>query len=162
MKYIFLFLACFSFSNSFAQNTCPVKRGYAFYTVNMPGTIRVDEQGNQVRPDPMIERVIYLEAASSLTFMTDSMTEGSRYIQASAGRFKGLEVNAGKQTADGKNFTFQARKGYVLWKLQLETMSERLGPALKCTRIVIRSQQRGKTCKFYLYKETELEGIPRY
>lgn len=110
----------------------------------------------------MIERVIYLEAASTMKFMLDSVLYGSRYIKASAERLKGLQVNAGKQTADGKYFTFTARKGYVLWKIQLETMSEKSGAALNCRQILLRTKLGGKTCKFYLYKETELEGIPRY
>jgi len=162
MKYLLFFLASYASYASFGQSTCPVKRGYAFYTVHMPGTIRVDEQGNQVRPDPMVERVIYLEAAPSLKIMPDSVLYGSRYSKLSTERLKGLQVNAGKQSGDGKYFKFTARKGYVLWKLQLETMSERSGAPLNCRQIVIRTKQGGRTCKFYLYKETELEGMPRY
>jgi len=162
MKYLIILLAGFSFSTASAQTVCPVKRAYAFYTVNMPGTIRVDEQGNQVRPDPMIERVIYLEAAPTLKFLPDSVFYGDRFINGKSERVKGSQVNTGKQKSDGKNFIFQARKGFVLWKIQLETMGEKSGAALNCRRIVIRTRLGTKTCKFYVYRETELEGIPRY
>ena len=46
---------------AFGQNNCNIKRGYAFYTISMPGMIMRDDNGNEVPAIPNEERCIYLE-----------------------------------------------------------------------------------------------------
>ena len=162
MKQLSIFIFLLTSFTASAQSSCPIKRAYAFYTVNMPGMIRVDDEGNQVRPDPMIERVIYIECYTPGLVVPDSALYGNVYVKFKIERIKGQHVNVGKKTTDGKYFTFTARKGYYLWKLQMETMGEKSGAALNCRNIVLKARAAGKTCTFKLNLETELEGIPRY
>ena len=163
MKKFFLFIMFLAgLSSVFSQSTCPIKRAFAFYTVNMPGTVRVDDKGNEVRPDPMIERVIYLECSGTAMPVLDSVLYKDRYIKGSLERIREQSVTAGIKANGNMPFRLTARKGYNLWKLQLETMNQTLSPAINCPLITIRTRVKGKPCKCNLYKEDELQGIPRY
>ncbi|MBL0056825.1 MAG: hypothetical protein IPP31_11725 [Chitinophagaceae bacterium] len=161
-SFLLILVSVFIHGDLFSQSGCGIKKAHAFYTVHMPGTIRVDEQGNQVRPDPLIERVIYLESVGNKMPVSLTVSYDNKTLKASLERVMENEVIAGKTVLNQTEYRIKATKGYSLWKLQLETAGEKSSAKPGCKRIILRFRSSGKWCKTYLYNERELEGMPRY
>jgi hypothetical protein len=145
---------------SYGQNSCVVKRGYAFYIVNMPGMIMKDDNGRDVQPTPNIERFIYIECSGSKMPVIESILYNNSPMTTTITRVEGAEISAGKKTGGGGEYKLSAKKGNTLWKADLANDKIQIKP--DCKNIIIKTKAGGKFCKTYIYKETELEGIPRY
>jgi hypothetical protein len=93
---------------------------------------------------PVIESILYNNSPMATTIT----------------RVEGAEISAGKKAGVGGEYKLSAKKGNTLWKADLANDKIQIKP--DCRNIIIKTKAGGKSCKTYIYKETELEGIPRY
>ena len=159
--YLFLFSSCFNFVAP-AQNTCPVKRAYAFITVSMPGMIAVDEKGNPREAVPSMERCIYLECSGSRMPLIDQILYDNSAMKSTLSRINGSTIIVGKQRENGFELKLTCRKGYTLWKVELNPVDQQLTIKQDCKNIIIKSRFAGRLCRINLYREAQLMSLPRY
>lgn len=163
MKKILLSISLLAFILvSCAQSNCGIKRAYAFYTVNMPGMVMKDENGREVRPEPNIERFIYIEYTGAKMPLIETILYNNIHYTTTLTRVEGMIVSAGKKVPGGQDFTITCSKGNTLWKIDLAAANENAKAKENCKNIILRYKTGNKPCKNYIYKETEITGLPRY
>ena len=150
---------------SCAQNNCNVKRGYAFYTMSLPGMIMKDDNGNDVPPVINIERFIYIECVGTNMPVIQSVLYNNSEYKPAITRVTEKTVSVGRMQASGEGmgvYKLTARKGYTLWKIDLQPANDNTNVKQDCKNIIIKTTDKGKICKFYIYKEILLASLPRY
>jgi hypothetical protein len=160
-KHLFLSgIVMASYFVSFGQNAERIQRAYAFFTSSTPGMIRVDENGNPVKPDPIIERFIYIECPGTKTPVITTVLYNKTAYTPGIARVDEMNVHVGKKNENGQEIVLTPKKGDRFWKLTLEDPNGRV-PA-DAGNIIIQGKTGGKTYKFYVYKEIQLLAPQRY
>ena len=157
-----LVLASFFSFPTIAQNSCPIKRAYSFYTVSVPGMIPVDDKGNPVQAVISIDRSVYLECSGGKMPVIDKILYDNSTMKTIISRIIGSTVIVGKHAENGHDFEITCRKGYTLWKVELYPEDQNHTIGQDCRNIIIKSRYAGRLCKLSLYKETRLMSLPRY
>jgi len=162
MKVLFLHIfLLMSFSASFAQSHCTVKKAYAYYNVSMPGVQMADENGNPIPPKPNITRFIYVEYSGSKMPDIKSVLYNNIALDYTVVGVKAKTVSIGdKKLNPGKAIT--AKKGNSFLQINLQPFEGKTMPDTDCKNIIINSKAAGKLCKFYVTRETAFATPPRY
>lgn len=156
---IFLFAIVFT---SCGQNNCSIKRGYAFYTVSMPGMIMRDDNGNEVAPIPSVQRFIYIECSGTKMPVIETVLYDNISLKTAITSAIGSTVTVGKNFQHGEDYKLTAARGNQFWKIDLYPVDDKQLVKRQNNNIIIKSKEKSKLCKFYIYKETELMTLPRY
>lgn len=149
------------FSVSFAQGSCNIKKGYAFYNVSMPGTQMADENGKPIPPKPNITRFIYVEYSGSKMPEIKSVLYNGVSLDFYVLRVKEKKVSVGDKKLNPGN-TITAKKGNSFIHVTLQSFEGKTMPDADCKDIIVKSKLAGKLCKFYITREKEFETLPRY
>lgn len=158
-----LFLSVFllaAISTSFAQSNCMVKKAYAYYNSSMPGTQRMDEQGNKIDPKPIITRFIYVEYSGAKAPEIAAVTYNNAALDFRIILLKVKTVFAGDKQFNPKN-SITAKKGNSFLRIDLQPLEGKEMPDTGCKNIVIKSKVAGKTCTLKLQNEKEFITPPR-
>ena len=163
MKRIFLYgIISFFFNISFGQNPGKIQRGYAFFTSSTPGMIRVDDNGNQVTPAPIIERFIYVECPGTKMPMVSTVLYNKTAYTSTVQFVNETTVHAGKKNENGQEIVLNPKKGNRFWMIELQGSSGQEPKPGAVRNIIITSKAGTALYKFYLYKETQLQAPDRY
>lgn len=123
MKYLYLLIvATFFFCAANAQGKCVVLKAGAYYTVQQPGNIAVDENGRKRKASPAKERIIYIATSCTNTPVISLLKYGSVAAKAAIENIAGNEVALAND--EGKSIYFKAPKGAHIWKISVEQNDE--------------------------------------
>lgn len=144
------------------QPGCILKKAYAYFTQNMPGNIFRDDKGNPVRPEPDIERTIYIETSGNKMPVLEKVLYNTVPMRTIISRIDGPTLRPGKLFLDGKDILITCKPGNMIWKIDPEVITGNKIVPVGCSHIIIRIRSGRKSCQLSLKQETELMGIPRY
>lgn len=148
---------------SCAQTRCSVKKGYAYYTVSMPGTQMVDDNGNPVPPRPDVGRFIYLEGDTSAGMPEiDSVLYDNSPLKANISPVEGNSAVVGNKFLNNNELTITAKKGHSLWRIDLFPPADTDSLNLDCKNILLKLKFNGKACEYKITQESQLMTLPRY
>ncbi len=147
---------------SCGQNNCTIKRGYAFYTVSMPGMIMRDDNGNEVAPIPSVQRFIYIECSGTKMPLIETVLYDNIPLKTTITSAIGSTITVGKNFQHGEDYKLTAARGNQFWKIDLYAVADKPFDKRQNKNIIIKTKEKSKLCKFYIYKETELMTLPRY
>ena len=147
---------------SCSQTNASIKRGYAFYTVNIPGMIMKGEDGRDIEPKLNLDRYLYIECGGIKMPVIESISYDNKPMKYELTRVEGTTVSAGKTQLNSSDYTITTKKGNTLWKIDLAASDENVLINKGCKNIIIKTRMGKKLTKFYLYKEIEIMGLPRY
>jgi hypothetical protein len=145
----------------FAQNTCGIKKGYAWYNVSMPGMQMADEKGNPVDPKPNITRFIYVEYIGTKMPDIKAVLYNATELSFSVVAIKEKTVWVGDKKLNPNN-SITAKKGNSLLKIDLQPADGKTMPDTGCKNIVIKIKGAINSCSFKLLKETAFMSLPMY
>jgi hypothetical protein len=158
------FLSSFLMAGVFqscAQKPCPVKTGYAYYNVSMPGMQMADENGNPVPVKPYITRFIYVEYKDSAPPEILTVLYDSSALLFTVALLKEKTVAIGdKDLNPGKTIT--VKKGYSFLKIDLQAANGKTMPGPDCKNITIKSKVAGKINSLQIKNEQEFATHPHY
>lgn len=157
-----IFFLVLALNVSAQKNGAAIKKASAFYTVVMPGTVRMGENGQPENPGPTINRIIYLECAGIKMPVIDNVLYANTPYKFRLTRIKESMIGVGKISAKSKEYTILAQKGNTLWKMELEETEGQTKVPGDCRFIIIRNKINSRIDKFYLYQETQLYTPPSY
>ncbi len=146
---------------SVAQNSCTIKKAYAFYNASMPGVQMVDENGSPIPVLPMYTRFIYVEYTGSKMPEIKTVLYNNVILLFSIESVKEKTVLIGDQSIKPNNI-INAKKGNSFLKIIVHADLEKTMPEIDCKNIVIKSKFAGKRCTFYVTRETAFASLPRY
>ena len=95
---------------------------------------------------PLIETVLYEDVPCKATLTRET----------------GATVTVGKNVAHNEDFKLTARNGYQFWKIALYPVDDKQMIKQQNNYIIIKTREKKRLCKFYIYKETQLLSLPRY
>ncbi len=151
-----------SMTGSFAQKNCSIKKAFAFYTVSVPGMIRKDDNGNEVRPTPSVERTIYMECSGTKAPVLEAILYDNIILKTTVTKAETAMITVGRKPNAEKDYTLTAAKGNTIWKVLLQPADEKTAVAEDCKNIIIKSRSGSKACRYNINKEAELVGLPNY
>jgi hypothetical protein len=162
---IALLLTSFLIVNGSAQNYLILKRGYAFYTVSIPGMAMADEKGNVINPKPTIDRFLYIETIGiKPPDITNVSYDKANYAPVFTNVGSGI-VHVGKSETGGNEITLIAREGYTIWKVDLHLFDEKAVIPAKVKNILVAYKEGSRERRYSIYrisKETQLMTPDRY
>lgn len=146
-----------------AQPKCNLHKAYAWFTVSIPGTQMVDENGNRVPPVLQVSRFIYLDWKGNNKPVIETVYYNNVAFTAIPEKANGNTVSVGKDLDNEKNIVIKAKKGYTLWKLALQPVVDKPQDPAGCKNIVIKLKLAGKVCTYKIPAgETQLYSPPSY
>lgn len=158
---LFAFLLLSTTGSCMAQNSCNIKKAYAFYHVSMPGTQMVDENGNPIPPKANITRFIYVEYSGTKMPVINTVLYNNTPLSFSAVSVKAKTVSVGDKKLNPNN-SITAKKGNSFLKIDLQPAEGKTMPDTDCKSIIIKSKIGSKLCKFYVLNEKEFVSPPSY
>jgi hypothetical protein len=161
MKILFLHIVLLAGFSAFAQSSCTVKKGYAYYNVSMPGAQMADENGNPIPPKPIITRIIYIEYSGAKAPEIKTVLYNNTALNYTVTKLKEKTVTVGDKEFNPKNI-ITARKGYSFLQIDLQPFEGKTMPAVNCRSIIIKSKTGGKTCTLNIRGEKVFLTPPRY
>lgn len=146
-----------------AQFKCNLNKAYAWFTVSIPGAQMVDDNGNRVPPVPQVSRFIYLEWRGMKKPVIETVYYNNMAFTATGEKANSNTVSVGKDLYSEKNIVIRAKKGYTLWKLELQPVVDKPQDPAACRNIVIKLKLAGKVCTYKIPAgETQLYSPPMY
>lgn len=128
-----------------------VKKAYAFYKVQAPGNIPVDDDGKPLSGVDTV-RFIYLEAAGNAQPVITNAGYRGRVYDASV--FAVEETPVVMKLVNGKDMTIKVDKGNRLW---LAELTEGIGRSGYSSKIMLRVTLNKKRFTVTVGKEVEVE-----
>jgi hypothetical protein len=114
-----IFLLLLLFSTAKAQGY-RIQKAQAFFTITIPGMARRDENGNTIKPEPVIGRFIYIECKYNGKPKIDSVFYNGILFKASIADKEETDLKIGIKNNDGYPVIFNPKKGNHIWKVYLE------------------------------------------
>ena len=146
-----------------AQNKCSIYKATAYFTVSMPGTQFVDENGNRIPPVPNVQRIIYLECTGKKEPVIQSIAYDNTLYHAQVSDSTVNTVAVGKRFQDEKAVVLKPRKGNRLWKLELQPVIDKPQSPDACKNITIKLRVNNTVCSFHITgSEMQLYTLPAY
>lgn len=149
-------------SISFAQTKGGIIKGYAFYSVSIPGAQMVDDQGNPIPPIPVITRFIFIECAGTKNPGIEKVLYNNMPVPAKISKVEGNTVLPGNQFDNSIVQRITAKKNNSLWKIVLQPTDGYKDMEQDCKNIIIKTGINKRACLFKLQKEKEIMSLPRY
>jgi len=146
-----------------AQVKCNLNKAYAWFTVSIPGTQMVDDNGNRIPPVPQVSRFIYLDWKGMNKPAIETVYYNNIAFTATVEKADNNTVTVGKAFDNEKEIVIKAKKGYTFWKLELQPVIDKPQDPAGCKNIVIKLKLAGKVCSYKIPAgETQLYSLPRY
>lgn len=138
-----------------------IKKGYAFFTVSLPGNIIVIK-GKTIPTAHNVERFIYVETKGSETPDVDSVIYRGIPVKVSIQAAGDQPFTPGIKKSNGQKIILTPQKGNHLWKITLQEITGSLSVPKHSRPIVIREHIDSRTRNFIINKEDELSTPDRY
>lgn len=146
-----------------AQVKCNLNKAYAWFTVSIPGTQMVDENGNRVPPVLQVSRFIYLEWKGMNKPVIETVYYNNIAFTATVEKAGNNIISVGKDLNTEKDIVIKVKKGYTCWKLVLQPVVDKPQDPAACKNIVIKLKLAGKVCTYKIPAgETQLYSPPSY
>ncbi len=142
------------------QTFCPVKNGYAFYTLTIPGMQRVDENGNRINPKAVKQRFIYLESQSGVMFSIEDVYYNNIPVKKFTVVAAENVVNLGFADGTGNPLKIKAGKKFNLWKITIEPKEN--DKEKENTTISVKIKSAKKVSIFIIKKEIQISTPDSY
>lgn len=159
---VLIIVALFLFvpGNSFAQKSDVISNVYAYFIEQLPGTIRVDKDGNPFPVNIDTITIIYVETGSKNISWIHAVKDGRRFTIA-AQQLVQVPFNAGKLN-NGNSISLCVQKNNFLWQLYLkpDPLQKINSFKLNDNRIIITGKYKGKTVSKKSGIPQQLETIP--
>lgn len=97
----------------------PVKKIYATYTVQQPGNIPVDPDGNPLPLPRTVNYVVYVETSTGDVNWDEAWIDGGHY-KVNAILLKEGPFDAGVNVSTGRKMIINPSKNNQLWQLELQ------------------------------------------
>ena len=149
-------------AGAFAQKSCSIKKAYAFYTISVPGMIMKDDNGNDVRPTPSVERIIYMECSGTKAPVIEALLYNNTILKTTVTKTETGTITVGRKPNTEKDYTLTAGKGNTIWNIVVQQADGNTAVGEGCKNIIIKSRSGNKVCRYNINKETELMGLPNY
>jgi hypothetical protein len=159
-KIISTLLLFFFIANAFAQKPCSVLTANAFYSINMPGNMPVDENGNQRKVKPNLSRTIFISSNCNVAPTISKVMYDNISAPFFIEKAKDDEVNNLMDDANNK-IKLNVSKSSFLWKITL-VQSGGISIPEKAKTILIEWKQKTKTNILAIKKEAQLATLPTY
>jgi hypothetical protein len=160
-KYQLIFLlvvVCFS-SNA---QTSITQKAWAFYTISLPGREQTDLDGKKIKPQPVIERFIYIETNYKNKPAIDSVFYNSVLFTATIDSIKEKKIKAGINAATGKPIVITPKKGNRLWMISLQQPNGIVVAHEQLKKILMKCRLGNTGIKLVITNETQLTAPDRY
>jgi hypothetical protein len=159
-KIISTLLLLFFITNVPAQKTCSILTANAFYSIVLPGNMRVDENGNPLKVKPNYSRTIFISSNCTDTpivskVMYDNVSP-TFYIEKATNE----ELSNLMDDANNK-IKLNAAKSSYQWKIII-VPSGGISLPEKPKIITIQWKQKTKVNRMILKKEAQLATFPTY
>ena len=138
-----------------------IQKAQAFYTVSFPGMAMKDENGNTINPQPIIDRVIYIECRFNGKPTIDSAFYNGILFTAAVTDKAETAVTVGIKSENGKSAKFIPKKGNKVWKIYLKQASGNTLPHEAVKKIIIKGKLDKTKFTFAIYSETQLSTPDR-
>lgn len=144
-----------------AQQPAGIKL-YAFFTESIGGMPMIDEEGRRSAPQPIIERLIYLECRCTVKPLIDSVFYNNVLFKPQLTSKPETNYKIGLKKLNQQPVTLTPKKGFCLWKVDLQQSTEKVLPNNQVKKIIVK----GRTGKLKFTKvitaEMELWAPERY
>jgi hypothetical protein len=154
-----LIFSCVSIS-LFAQKKMSIIATYPVYRVWLPGTMPVDQNGNQVRPKANIERSIFVTSTKDTAPTFSNIYYDKVAVKFSVQKPNEKEINS-QVDFEGNKIKFTQPKSSFVWKIDIVALAGKSIPE-KPKTIKLLLNENKKTTTIIAKKETELMTIPTY
>ena len=124
MKTSILFLFIMSLTFSSCAQKWPVKNIYAYKTERMPGTIRVNENGEQISPKSFISYQLYAESTAAVLWQKAWIAGKSYAVTAS--EITQFPLQAGVDRNSGKAILIKHKPGVKLFEIALVSDADKV------------------------------------
>ena len=161
MKKLYVTLLGLIFFTSIqAQVNCKAFKGYAYSILTLPGTVRVDENGNQLPARVNKQRFIYFTTNCKTVPTINTVSYGSTIVRADAQPAAEPFLSASKINEE-KKILIKPAKGYYLWKINVVGKDGKSIPD-KNSLITVKGAIGSKPFTIKIKEETELQGPETY
>jgi len=159
MAAVLSLLLCFCAANAQSSG---IQKASAYIKVSIPGMIIRDENGNDIKPEPIIERFIYLECRSAGKPSIDSVFYNGILFIASITETGKTIVDVGVKKKNGLPVKLSSKKGNHIWKIELQQSTGKPLPHELVKNIIIKGMLDKKKFCYTVHTETELSTPDRY
>jgi len=139
-----------------------VEKAQAFFTVSIPGTQRVDDNGNRINPEPITARFIYLECKYSGKPKIDSVWYNGLLFTASVADSEEKTATIGIKKDNGKPVMLKAKKGNHVWRIDLVQPDGKTLQHKSVKKILIKGKLDKTKFSYTIVSETELSTPDMY
>jgi len=162
MKKIFsLVILTVLYTCSYAQAS-RVQKAQAFFTVSSPGTQFVDDNGNKVPIEPIVDRFIYIECKCNGKPKIDSVWYNGVLFTASVADQEEKAANIGIKKDNGKPVLVKAKKGNHIWRIGLVQAGGKTLRHESVKKILIKGKLDKARFSYTIVSETELSTPDSY
>lgn len=158
--YTVILAVCFYTVPSCAQTKIPVVKADAFYTIPVPGTIAVDENGQPRNNKRDTVFSIFAETKETNINWEKAWTNGHSYSLTSVNKTNSkIEIGEGAT----KKITLTPQSGNTIWQLELsnDQKNEKPPQRLSAMEILLKGQWKNKSF-FYKIKSAKELPSPMY
>jgi tRNA A37 threonylcarbamoyladenosine dehydratase len=150
----------FFITNVHAQKPCSILSANAFYSVVMPGTMPVDENGNPRKIKPNLARTIFISSNCNITPVISKVIYDNTSIPFFIEKTTNEEVSNLMDDMNNK-IKLSAAKSSFIWKIII-VPSGGVSVPENPTTISIQWKQKTKINKLVVKKEMQLATFPTY
>ncbi|MGC4103495.1 hypothetical protein [Ferruginibacter sp.] len=161
MKKIFAIILLFFCWGSGQAQLFRIVRAYAFFSVSVPGMQRVDDRGNPVNPDPIIDRVIYIECRFNGRPKIDSVLYNGVLYAATVADKEENVLSIGTRQDNGKAIVLPRSKGNHIWRIDVSQLEGKPLLHEQLKKIVLKGKLNSNKFAFTLISETQLSTPDR-
>jgi hypothetical protein len=148
------------FSSCSAQSY-HIQKASAFLTVSVPGTVMVDDKGNQVPPKLITERSVFIETNYKGKPKIDSVLYNGILFTSSVADKETTSLHIGIRKDNEQPVKLTKKKGNHIWQIYLQSPADHdITYAVK--KIVVIGKLDKKVFRYSINAETELSALPRY
>ena len=138
-----------------------IPNSYAFCKFSSPGNIISDEAG-EPQPQVIQERIIYLQIKGTSKPAIKKIKALNYLFSHSITPISNFPESPGINSISGKPVTMVKRKGYTLWRIDLQPMNDMKIPAHNLKNYNINGSLNGNPFNIIIKKEVMLNPDMRY
>jgi len=162
MKQSLVSILFFTMTFSCIAQTNAIQKAWAFYTISLPGREQTDLDGKNIKPQPVIERFIYIETNSKNKPAIDSVLYNSVLFITTIDSIKEKKITAGINAATGKPVVISPKKGNRVWMISLQQANGMVIAHEQLKKIVLKCRLGKASIKQVIANETQLTTPDRY
>jgi hypothetical protein len=155
MKYFCILIGMVMLQHHGRAQSFKIYKGAAFFTASMPGMARKDENGKLIKPQPVMNRCIYVETNYKGKLKIDSVLYNNSFFTTTAEEIKEA-YQVGEKVENRQPVSLIPKKTNRLWKL---TLKEGKGVYVKhvdVKKITVKGKMGNTNFTYVITSETEL------